>query len=285
MTADVATAGAVTLDVATPGAIAALPMYDFPELMPAHDALWSALKRRLAAHGIPAPAGLSRDLGHFASWRHPHLLLGQACEYPLAKYFQGVVRLVATPCYTAPGCLGPSYRSAIVVRHDDPAMNLADLRGRRCAVNESDSNSGMNLLRAAIAPLARGGRFFSAVTSSGSHRNSAALVADGRADAAALDCVSWAHFQNLYPAATGKLRVIAWTEAAPSLPLITAAGSSDTTLAALRASLAAVIADETLRPVRAALLLAGFDFAPAEDFSRVLELERQATERGYPILN
>jgi ABC-type phosphate/phosphonate transport system substrate-binding protein len=275
----------VTADVATPGAIVALPMYDFPELVPAHDALWSAVRERLASHGIPAPAGLSRDLGHFASWRHPHLLLGQACEYPLAKHFRGVVRLVATPCYAAPGCLGASYRSAIVVRRDDPATNLADLRERRCAINESDSNSGMNLLRAAIAPLARGGRFFSAVTSSGSHRNSAALVADGGADVAALDCVSWAHFQKLYPAVTSKLRVLAWTEAAPSLPLITAAGTSETTLEALRASLASVIADETLRPVRAALLLAGFDFSPAEDFSRVLELERQAAERGYPILS
>jgi ABC-type phosphate/phosphonate transport system substrate-binding protein len=276
--------GGVTADLASAGAIAALPMYDFPELVPAHDALWSALQERLTAHGIPAPLGLSRHLGHFASWRDPHLLLGQACEYPLAKHFQGVVRLVASPRYTAPGCLGASYRSAIVVRHDDPATNLADLRERRCAVNEDDSNSGMNLLRAAIAPLARGGRFFSAVIRSGSHRHSAALVAEGNADVAALDCVSWAHFQNLYPAVTCKLRVLAWTEASPSLPLITAAGTSDTTLDALRASLASVSADETLRPVRAALMLAGFDFSPADDFSRVLELERQAAERGYPIL-
>lgn len=79
-------------------------------------------------------------------------------------------------------------------------------------------------------------------------------------------------------------RELAWTEAAPSLPLITAAGTSDATLEALRAGLASAIADETLRPVRAALLLAGFDFSPAEDFSRVLELERQAAARGYPIL-
>ncbi len=285
MTADGATAGAVTADVMTAGAIAALPMYDFPELVPAHDALWSALRERLAARGVPAPPGLTRSLGHLATWGHPRLLLGQACEYPLAKHFRGAVRLVATPCYAAPGCLGASYRSAIVVRRDDPAANLADLRGRRCAVNEADSNSGMNLLRAAIAPLARGGRFFSAVILSGSHRNSAALVADGGADVAALDCVSWAHFQKLYAAAMRELRVLTWSEAAPSLPLITAAGTGDATLEALRASLAAVMADERLGSVRAALLLAGFDFAPAEDFSRVLELERRATERGYPILS
>ena len=84
--------------------IAALPMYDFPDLTAAHDALWQALATRLAAAGVDSvPQALSRDLSHVDFWRHPGLLLGQACEYPLAK--AGVaVRLVATPRYSAPGC-------------------------------------------------------------------------------------------------------------------------------------------------------------------------------------
>ena len=41
----------------------------------------------------------------------------------------------------------------------DADITLADLKGRRCAVNQIDSNSGMNLLRAAIAPLADGTAF------------------------------------------------------------------------------------------------------------------------------
>jgi ABC-type phosphate/phosphonate transport system substrate-binding protein len=259
-------------------------MYDLPELVPAHDALWSALAERLAARGISAPRRLTRTPNHFEVWRDPHLLLAQACEYPLAKYFQGIVRVVATPCYTATGCSGASYRSAIVIRADDPATSLSDLRGRRCAVNEIDSNSGMNLLRAAVAPLAGGKRFFSAVIRSGAHRHSAALVADGSADVAALDCVSWAHFQRWYPAAMAPLRILAWTPSSPSLPLITAAATSDAVVAAMRASLADVLADEALRSVRADLWLAGFDFSPTDGYERVLELERQAADHGYPVL-
>ena len=139
--------------------IAALPMYDFPDLLAAHDTLWEALAARLAAAGgEPVPRALSRDLALVDGWRHPGLLLGQACEYPLAKS-PGAVQIVATPRYSAPGSEGDRYRSAIVVRRDDPSATLADLKGRRCAVNQIDSNSGMNLLRAAIAPLADGTAF------------------------------------------------------------------------------------------------------------------------------
>ncbi len=42
--------------------IASLPMYDFKELRPAHDALWSAIADRLMAAGITnVPTRLTRD--------------------------------------------------------------------------------------------------------------------------------------------------------------------------------------------------------------------------------
>jgi ABC-type phosphate/phosphonate transport system substrate-binding protein len=264
--------------------IAALPMYDFPHLTAAHDALWNALRDRLRALGVQAPTRLTRSLGHFEIWGDPDLLLAQACEYPLAKRFAATIRKVATPIYRAEGCTGPTYRSAIVVREDDPALGLADLRGRRCVINEIDSNSGMNLLRAAVAPLSQGGRFFASVAASGSHRQSAALVAAGAADVAALDCVSYAHLQRLDHETTAALRVLDWTPSSPSLPLITAATTDAPTLLALRASLAAVASDPDLAGVRAELLLEGFALAPASDYAAVLQLERQAAASGYSTL-
>jgi ABC-type phosphate/phosphonate transport system substrate-binding protein len=265
--------------------IAALPMYDFPELADAHDALWTALAGRLTGAGIEdVPSVLTRDLGTHAVWRHPRLLLGQGCEYPLAKNFAAEIRTVATPCYGVPGCDGARYRSAIVVRSDDPATGLADLRGRRCVINERDSNSGMNLFRAAVAPLAGGAPFFSAVTLSGAHRRSAEMVASGEADVAALDCVSFAHFQRLIPETTSTLRVLAWTPASPSLPLITARATDEATLASLRSCLQAVADDPALRGVRARLFLDGFDLQPKQHFPAVLELEKSAERLGYPQL-
>ena len=267
--------------------IAALPMYDYPELAAAHDALWECFVRHFVATGLSEgapPPRLTRGIGKFDIWRHPRLLLGQGCEYPLAKSFADNVRLVASPCYTAPGCSGPTYRSAIVVRCDDAAQDLIDLRYRRCAINESNSNSGMNLLRAAIAPLAGGMRFFESVVVSGAHRQSAHWVAGGEADVAALDCVSWAHIQRVDPAIASRLRVLCWTEPSPSLPFITAHSAGESLVRALRSALQATIADPTLREVRATLLLADVHVEPDESFSDVLRLERRAADFGYAIL-
>ena len=269
----------------TIGRIAALPMYDFADVADSHDQLWSAVADQLASAGITdVPRTLTRDLDHVDTWRHPGLLLGQACEYPLAKFYAKHVRVVATPCYRVPGCEGFRYRSAIVVRRDDPAASLESLRQRRCVVNQFDSNSGMNLLRAAIAPLARGKSFFRAVQLSGSHACSASMVAEGDADVAALDCVSYAHLRRCQAMLMEKLRILAWTPASPSLPFVTSRTTDDATLAALRAALAQISAASMLAGTRLALFLDGVDCEPREDFAEVLALEEQARRRGYPAL-
>ena len=265
--------------------IAALPMYDFPELREATDAFWAAIVARLDQAGIPAPTALLRGPAIDDVWAHPALLLAQTCGYPLVTTLKERVCLVATPCYSAPGCEGAFYRSAIVVRADDPAANLAALRGRRCAVNEAGSNSGMNLLRAVIAPLAAGAtRFFGSVTLTGAHAASIRAVAGGQADVAAIDCVTWAHMQHLRPAETRRLRVLEWTAATPCLPLITSMRTDQATLHALRQALADIAADPELTAVKAALRLAGFALLTRGDYDAILDLERQAQQAGYQAL-
>lgn len=264
--------------------IAALPMYDFPELRWAHDALWAALADHMAAAGVTdVPWLLTRSLGHFEVWRHPRLLFGQGCEYPLAKS-PASVRVVATPRYSAPGCEGASYRSAIVVRAEEPAEGLAGLRNRRCAINEADSNSGMNLLRAALAPLSGGAPFFESVVLSGSHRRSVEMIAAGQADLAAVDCVSFAHLQRIHASTVAGLRILCWTPPSPSLPFITARSTNEPTVNVLRAALAGVFADPALSSVRELLLLEGVDLEPDGNFTEVLRLERQAADLGFPAI-
>jgi ABC-type phosphate/phosphonate transport system substrate-binding protein len=262
--------------------IAALPMYDFRELQPAHDALWSAVEERLVAAGVRnVPPRLTRDLGHREVWRHPELLFGQACEYPLAKSVGEHLTIVATPRYAAPGCVGLLYKSAVVGRVDDPADSLGAMRGRRCVVNELDSNSGMNLLRAALAPLAAGARFFGSVVVSGSHRRSLEMIAGNDADVAAIDCVTIAHLQSIDSPLARRLRILSWTPPSPCLPFVTARSTSAATLAHLRSALAAAVADPALAPVCQRLLLEGIDLAPDVTLSRVLKLEREAADLGY----
>lgn len=265
--------------------IAALPMYDFPQLRAAHDALWTALATELTARGIRGvPAKLTRNLDHRAVWRHPLMILAQACEYPIATSYGDSLTLVATPRYLAEGCEGAFYRSAIVVRVDSTAESLADLRGQRCVINEVDSNSGVNLLRAAIAPLASGAPFFKTVIMSGSHRRSVQSVAAAEADVAAIDCVTLAHLKRLEPELTRQTRILSWTPFSPSLPFVTSRHTSAETLEALRASLAAVEREPALERVRRRLLLDGFEFSPDANLSQVRALEREAAQLQYPAL-
>jgi len=265
--------------------IASLPMYDFANLRGAHDALWMAIANELAERGVDdVPRSLERERPHRELWRSSGLLFGQACEYPLAKSFGGSLRILATPRYSAPGCEAGFYRSAIVVRVQDSSESLAAFRSKRCVVNEPDSNSGMNLLRAAVAPLAEGGRFFRSVHLSGSHRQSVEMVAAYEADIAAVDCVTLAHLRSFYPALLGKVRILCWTPRAPSLPFVTARATDRSTVDALREALAAVLEDSSLQAVRDRLLLTGVDLRPDPHLSRSRQLERAALDLSYPAL-
>src|SRR3954454_11819501 len=173
-------------------AIVGLPMYDFPEIRWATDALWTALATRLRAAGVAAvPDELTRPADLAAFWRDSKLLLGQTCGYPLTAYLRNTVRVVATPVYHAPGCRGAEHRSVIVTSAGRQVRALDELRGAVCALNDFDSNTGMNLLRAMIAPMARCKPFFREVIVTGTHLASIEAVAGGQADVAAIDCVTF----------------------------------------------------------------------------------------------
>jgi ABC-type phosphate/phosphonate transport system substrate-binding protein len=192
--------------------------------------------------------------------------------------------VVATPIYDAPGCDGAWHRSAVIVRHDDPAAELPDLRDRRVAINARDSNTGMNLLRALVAPHARDGRFFAQVVETGAHARSVMAVIAGQADCAAIDAVTLALLRDRYRGLDRRIRVLDWTPASPGLPLITAAGQSERVLTTLRDGLRDVMADPALAAARAALRLRGVAVLDRTDYDRVSGLERQAILAGYPSL-
>jgi ABC-type phosphate/phosphonate transport system substrate-binding protein len=265
--------------------IAALPMYDWPELQAANDALWAAIANSLRTAGVPdVPERLTRDTELTAIWTSPELLMAQTCGYPLATSLAGRVRLLATPRYRAPGCEGPFRRSAIVVEAHGRADHLADLRGATCAVNDHASDSGMNLLRASIAPLADGRPFFADVIVTGSHLASAEAVANGDADVAAIDAVTYAHLLRLRPTVANRLRLLAWTARTPSLPLIAASTLDVEAIDHLRAALGAAVTDPGLRDARDSLLLQGFSRLPQARYRQTLHLEERARELGYAHL-
>ena len=265
--------------------LASLPMYDMPEVRAATDDWWRGIASALVRAGVDGvPDALTRDSGEDV-WYSPNLLLSQTCGYPLTHALAGVVELVATPAYSADGCRGAEYCSLVVIAADDPATDLEDLRGRRCAYSMRHSHSGYNVLRAAIAPLAGGAPFFSGVTESGGHAHSIALVASGRADVCAVDCVTHALIARYRPGALEGTRVLRATERAPGLPYVTRAGIDADYLERVRDGLRAAFSDPHYATVRETLLLSAVEFPELEAYRRIDDMEDSARDAGYPEIH
>ena len=261
--------------------LASLPMYDFPEVTAATDAWWSGVACALRRAGLDdVPEALTRD-PDIDVLHSQALLLGQTCGYSLTHALAGVVELVATPAYSADGCSGADYSSLIVVSEDNPAVGLDDLRGAVCAYSRCYSHSGYNALRAAVAPLADGGQFFSRAIESGGHPASIALVATGKADVCAVDCVTHALIARYQPDALGGTRVLGSTERAPGLPYVTRAGVDDDFLSRLRDGLQTAFADTSLAAARDTLLLTGMQVLGYEAYQRIDDMEDSARAGGY----
>ena len=264
---------------------ASLPMYDLPEVGEWTGRFWTAIAGELHAGGVSGvPDALERPSGHRDAWRPDGLLFSQSCGYPVATALRGVVRVVATPHYAAPGCEGPRYSSVVVVREASRVAALEDLRGAVCAFNSRDSQSGCNALRAAIAPMARGGRFFTRTVETGAHAASIEAVRTGRADVCAVDCVTWALLARYRPSALTGLEVIRYTEPAPGLPFVTAGDVSDATLASIREALRRAFVRPDLARTREALLISGLSILPDDAYEPLPAMERAAAACGYPNL-
>ncbi|WP_284164047.1 PhnD/SsuA/transferrin family substrate-binding protein [Frigidibacter sp. SD6-1] len=240
--------------------IASLPMYDWPEVQAAHDRLWAGLRDRLRAGRLPAPDALSRD-GRAFEWTAPDLLLSQTCGFPYRTALHGKVTLVGTPDYGLDGAPPGYYHSVLVVRADR-AGEWRDFIGGTLAINSYDSQSGW---AAAQNHAAEAGRRFDRILVTGAHIGSAAAVADGRADIAAIDAMTWRLVEQYRPAVADRLRICTRTGPTPGLPLITAcADQADLLHTAFAGAVADLAPDD-----RKTLRLRGIVRIPAEAYLAV----------------
>jgi ABC-type phosphate/phosphonate transport system substrate-binding protein len=265
--------------------IASLGMYDMDWVRGANDALWAGVAARLRAAGVDGvPERLDRDRSMTEIWHDSDLLLGQTCGYPLMTALRDVVQVVAAPVYDFAGCVGATHRSVLVVPAASPFRTLEDLRGGRVAINSADSNTGMNLLRLAVAPLAGAKPFFAAVTTTGAHLASIDLVARNGADLTAIDCVTFGLVARHRPDLVAGVRIIGETAPSPSLPFVARGSASPADMALLREALANALADPSLVEAKRALGLLRVEPATSADYEIVARYEREAAAMGYPVL-
>ncbi|PTE09196.1 phosphate/phosphite/phosphonate ABC transporter substrate-binding protein [Mesorhizobium helmanticense] len=129
--------------------VAALPMYDWPEMRGEVDAQWVRLRDAFRQAGIDAPQSIVRrngdlppvpggirdaegkiiapdpatlppdELDFHRLWLHPALLFAQTCWGPMDHGLSAHVQVVAQPSYdTYEGGQGELYSSALVMRAD-----------------------------------------------------------------------------------------------------------------------------------------------------------------------
>ena len=220
--------------------IASLPMYDWAEVQPATDRLWALIRDGLRARGLEAPDALHRG-GRWNDWQAPDLVLSQTCGFPYRTALHGKVELVGTPDYGLPDVPAGYYYSQLVARKGD-STDWQDFPDRRLAINGHDSQSGWAAPQNHAAAI---GRRFDRIVVTGAHLASASAVAEGRADLAAIDAVTWRLLVTHRPALADGLTAIARTGATPGLPLITATGRDSALIAdTVRAAIARLDAAE-----------------------------------------
>ena len=258
-------------------------MYAFTEqLQQAWQALFDEFRLLLDA-GDQVDEKLVFD-GAESVLRDPGLLFGHTCGYPLMKHLQDAVTPFCVPVFKVAGVSGNLYSSRIIVAADADISSLTDCRNRIAAINSRDSNSGMNVFRHAIAQLNPATPFFAEVIISGGHLHSLTAVAEGRADVAAIDCVSFQLIEDRWPQLTARVRSIGDSVKTCGLPLVLpnsnlAATNTGEILAALNKAL-----DQIDPRIRQRLRLSHFESVSLDDYQGILGVESFAINAGYPEL-
>lgn len=202
--------------------IASLPMYWTAENAPAWQTFWKNVQDAAAQQGstlppLTPPQAIGQPWTDH--WQDRRLALSQSCSLPFRTILRNRVTYVATFDFDIPGCPAGHYRSVAVMRSGAarPGEGLA------LAFNAPDSQSGWAAAEEWRTANASGMRWRH-LLETGAHAASARAVAEGGADIAFLDIVTWRLLQKDARLAS-LLEVVAVTRPTPGLPLIAAPGT------------------------------------------------------------
>ena len=264
---------------------ASLPMYDLPETRAATAAFWASLAGNLRRRGIAdVPDQLVHDRPVNDLWNDAGLLFSQCCGADVIQSYKDRLLPIATPEFAAPGCLGGSYCSMVVVAGDCPFDDVRDMRGVVAVINGAESHSGMSALRHLVSGRHVDGQFFSDVKISGSHLASLEMIRRREADVAAIDSVTLALIRRHLDDAMRGVRVLGETYRAPAPPYVVRVSAPADEVEKVRAALVETFDDPSLADCRETLLLKGVTTATQDDYWVLSAFQDHAGRLGYPEL-
>jgi phosphonate transport system substrate-binding protein len=130
------------------------------------------------------------------------------CGYPFLQH-RDSLSLLGVPVWRG----RPLYQSYLIVREDDEAEGLEDLRGDVHAFSDPDSNSGYLVTASDLARMDETPeRFFSRSIFTYGHRNVVRAVAGGLTRSGSVDGYVWETLANVEPALTAGTRIVTRSE-------------------------------------------------------------------------
>ena len=130
------------------------------------------------------------------------------CGYPYLQH-RAELSLLGVPVWRG----RPLYQSYLIVATDDPATDLADLRGAAHAFSDPDSNSGFLVTASDLARMGETPeQFFSRVIFTYGHRNVVRAVAGGLTRSGSVDGYVWEALNAVEPDLTSRTKIIARSE-------------------------------------------------------------------------
>jgi phosphonate transport system substrate-binding protein len=139
------------------------------------------------------------------------------CGYPFLQHEENLA-LLGVPIWRGE----PLYQSYLIVRADDPATSLSDLRGGTHAYSDPDSNSGWLVTVSDIVRMGqRPEAFFTRTLFSYGHRNVARSVAGGLTRSGSIDGYVWEALAQVEPELTALTKVIGRSEKLGFPPFVT----------------------------------------------------------------
>ena len=228
--------------------MANLAWYDFENIRPATDDFWQVLRRQLGEQGLEQlPNELNRKTPVREQWKDERFLFGQACGFDVAVNEADLLQPLASISYKVPGCEGPKHRSFIVTHKANSKGELLDFEGSIVAINEENSNTGMNMLRTKLVDAGADAPFFKEAILTGSHQKSLEAVAKGRAELASVDCISWYYLSLDKDSPCQELKVIDQTDLVYPPPFVTSIHQSNETQKKILKALQETLANTSFR--------------------------------------